>query len=185
MAVSRRLRFEVLRRDNHACRYCGAAAPEAKLTVDHVIPVSLGGPDDATNLVTACVDCNAGKGSSAPDAALVAQVSEDALRWAAAIRLAARTLTEEDDEIDRKIEFVTDHWTYYDDRVCMIPDDYQFTLRAFFRSHLDHNDAVRFIDAAMHKHGLPDAKRWAYFCGCCRRRIQQIHDLARSQVGAV
>ncbi|MEU5976310.1 hypothetical protein [Streptomyces sp. NPDC047315] len=25
MAVSKRLRYEILRRDNHACRYCGAA----------------------------------------------------------------------------------------------------------------------------------------------------------------
>jgi len=31
MAVSKRLRFEILRRDDHACRYCGATAPEAKL----------------------------------------------------------------------------------------------------------------------------------------------------------
>lgn len=29
MAVSKRTRYEVLRRDNHACRYCGARAPEA------------------------------------------------------------------------------------------------------------------------------------------------------------
>lgn len=34
MAVSKRTRYEVLRRDNHACRYCGASAPEVKLTVD-------------------------------------------------------------------------------------------------------------------------------------------------------
>lgn len=26
MSVSKRLRFEILRRDNHACRYCGATA---------------------------------------------------------------------------------------------------------------------------------------------------------------
>ena len=39
MAVSKRTRYEVLRRDNHACRYCGASAPDAKLTVDHVLPV--------------------------------------------------------------------------------------------------------------------------------------------------
>jgi 5-methylcytosine-specific restriction endonuclease McrA len=29
--VSRRLRLEVLRRDGHTCRYCGAQAPDVKL----------------------------------------------------------------------------------------------------------------------------------------------------------
>lgn len=58
MTVSKRIRFEVLRRDNYTCRYCGGSAPDVKLTVDHVMPVALGDP---TNLVTACKDCNAGK----------------------------------------------------------------------------------------------------------------------------
>ena len=61
MAVSKRTRFEVLRRDNHACRYCGRTAPEVKLTLDHVVPVSLGGTDDPDNLVAACHDCNSGE----------------------------------------------------------------------------------------------------------------------------
>jgi 5-methylcytosine-specific restriction endonuclease McrA len=39
MAVSKRTRYEVLRRDNHACRYCGGIAPDVILTVDHVTPV--------------------------------------------------------------------------------------------------------------------------------------------------
>ena len=56
MAVSKRTRFEVLRRDNHTCRYCGQSAPDVKLTVDHVLPVALGGHDDPTNLVAACKD---------------------------------------------------------------------------------------------------------------------------------
>lgn len=34
MAVSKRTRFEVLRRDGHRCRYCGAGAEDAALTVD-------------------------------------------------------------------------------------------------------------------------------------------------------
>lgn len=43
MAVSKRLRFEVLRRDNHACRYCGATPPDVVLTIDHVVQTALGG----------------------------------------------------------------------------------------------------------------------------------------------
>jgi hypothetical protein len=92
MTVSRRLRFEILRRDGHACRYCGAMAPDTKLTVDHVIPVALGGSDEPSNLVTACADCNAGKTSISPDSGLVEDVASDALRWARAIEQSAHNL---------------------------------------------------------------------------------------------
>lgn len=86
MAVSKRLRYEILRRDNHACRYCGATAPGVKLNVDHVIPTSLGGSDKPDNLVTACADCNSGKTSSLPDAMPVEDVNQEKFRQAVADR---------------------------------------------------------------------------------------------------
>jgi 5-methylcytosine-specific restriction endonuclease McrA len=88
MTVKGRLRFEILRRDGHTCRYCGQSAPDVRLTVDHVVPESLGGADDPANLVTACTSCNAGKASIAPDSALVDDVAADALRYSRALALA-------------------------------------------------------------------------------------------------
>lgn len=88
MAVSKRLRYEILRRDNHACRYCGATAPQAKLAVDHVIPQSLGGSDKPDNLVASCADCNAGKTSSMPNAEPVADVEQETFRQAAELKRA-------------------------------------------------------------------------------------------------
>lgn len=98
MAVSKRLRYEILRRDNHACRYCGAAAPDAKLNVDHVIPQALGGKDKPENLVTACTDCNAGKTSSMPNAMVVADVDQETFRQAAEQVRAAKTVPSHDPE---------------------------------------------------------------------------------------
>lgn len=86
MAVSKRLRYEILRRDNHACRYCGATAPGAKLAVDHVIPQSLGGSDKPSNLVASCADCNGGKTSSMPNAMPVADVDQETFRRAAELK---------------------------------------------------------------------------------------------------
>ncbi|MCV7359182.1 HNH endonuclease [Mycolicibacterium fluoranthenivorans] len=63
MAVSKRLRYEILTRDGEACRKCGRRAPEVELQIDHIIPVALGGSDDPSNLQTLCRDCNAGKAS--------------------------------------------------------------------------------------------------------------------------
>jgi hypothetical protein len=61
-SVSKRLRFEILKRDSFCCQYCGRrSAPGIQLHVDHVIPVCKGGATIYLNLVTACGDCNAGK----------------------------------------------------------------------------------------------------------------------------
>jgi len=59
--IPKGLRYSILERDRHTCQHCGATAPDVKLTVDHLIPVSAGGENHPDNLVAACVDCNAGK----------------------------------------------------------------------------------------------------------------------------
>jgi len=61
--VSKKLRFEVFKRDAFTCQYCGRKSPDVVLRCDHVRPVADGGPSDILNLITACFDCNAGKGA--------------------------------------------------------------------------------------------------------------------------
>lgn len=63
-AISKRERFEILKRDGFKCRYCGRTPPEVTLEIDHLKPVAGGGCNCQTNLVTACFDCNRGKGVS-------------------------------------------------------------------------------------------------------------------------
>lgn len=63
IALSKKARFEVLKRDKFSCQYCGAKAPDALLHVDHVVPVVEGGGNDMLNLVSACAACNGGKGA--------------------------------------------------------------------------------------------------------------------------
>lgn len=77
--IGARLRFEVLRRCNFSCYYCGVPATLGLkvLHVDHVIPVDLGGTNDPWNLVAACWDCNAGKSNGVPDMGLVKRVRDD------------------------------------------------------------------------------------------------------------
>lgn len=59
--VPTRLRFEILKRDNFTCQYCGATAPKVALHVDHIISYSRGGKTISENLKTACFECNIGK----------------------------------------------------------------------------------------------------------------------------
>lgn len=61
MAISKRVRFEVFKRDSFKCQYCGRSAPDVILHADHILPKSEGGASDLMNLITACSDCNLGK----------------------------------------------------------------------------------------------------------------------------
>lgn len=65
--ISKKLRFEVFKRDAFTCQYCGAKPPEIVLVVDHIIPLLLGGKNNILNLITSCVDCNAGKAGTLLD----------------------------------------------------------------------------------------------------------------------
>jgi len=62
-------RRNVFARDGHRCQYCGRHFPTSELSVDHVVPRSSGGGDHWTNLVCACIRCNARKGDRTPDQA--------------------------------------------------------------------------------------------------------------------
>jgi len=60
-AISKKIRFEVFKRDSFTCQYCGRKAPEILLQVDHIDPVSAGGGNAILNLITSCEEYNAGK----------------------------------------------------------------------------------------------------------------------------
>jgi 5-methylcytosine-specific restriction endonuclease McrA len=76
--VPRRFRRQVTNtflfaRDHYSCQFCGrtqAALREREcLTRDHLVPLSRGGTNAWTNVVTACSSCNARKGNHLPDEA--------------------------------------------------------------------------------------------------------------------
>jgi hypothetical protein len=145
MAVSKRLRYEILRRDNHACRYCGATAPGVKLHVDHVIPQALGGKDEPTNLVTACAPCNAGKTSSMPKAMPVGDVDQETFRQAAAMKREAEYRI-------AAVEAVVSAWTgSYMDRFGDDPSEAAlFQVRDLVEAGLGLEvEAERLLDAAI------------------------------------
>jgi hypothetical protein len=61
MSLSKKLRFEVFKRDMFTCQYCGSKPPSVILEVDHIFPKSKGGKDSIDNLLCSCFDCNRGK----------------------------------------------------------------------------------------------------------------------------
>lgn len=59
-------RYNVFLRDKFQCQYCGEHFTVPELTIDHVIPRSKGGATSWDNVVSACRNCNAEKGSYLP-----------------------------------------------------------------------------------------------------------------------
>lgn len=188
MAVSRRLRYEVLRRDNHTCRYCGATAPDVKLTVDHVTPSALGGKDEASNLVTACAPCNAGKTSIAPDSPLVDDVAADAIRWARARQIALVDWRDGREELAYNLEEFQASWNrwQYDvnggTKPVDLPTDWEDSVSRWLTEGLTPDDLRPLVDIAMRKPGVKLGERWKYFCGVVWRTLDDLQDKTKANL---
>lgn len=175
MALTKRLRYEILRRDNHACRYCGATAPDAKLVVDHVLPQALGGSDDPSNLVAACQPCNSGKSASTPDAPIVADVEADALRWAAAaVRVADvhRAIWQDEDDFLDTFAAHWDSWQVNGVPAVERPAGWDQSILSFRRAGLDQYDLEHSTRVAMSAKHIPHGRVFRYFCGVAWRIIE-------------
>lgn len=182
MSVTKRVRFEVLRRDEHTCQYCGQMAPDVVLHVDHVVPVSLGGSDDPGNLVAACRDCNAGKASISPDSPIVAAVSDRSAAFALAQEnIGARIRADLEAARDYCDQFEEKWMTWArgegEARVTMpLPADWKRSIRTWWRMSVPIELLLASVEPAMTSKGkgsvgIPDADRFRYFAGIVWRTL--------------
>lgn len=59
-------RRNIFARDSNKCQYCGKKYPLPELSLDHILPKSMGGLSSWENLVCACTKCNFKKGGRTP-----------------------------------------------------------------------------------------------------------------------
>ncbi len=178
MAVSKRTRFEVLRRDNYTCRYCRST--ESKLTVDHVTPVTLGGTDDLTNLVAACRDCNAGKSSTVLEAEKVADVSEDALRWAKAMAEAAAEREGAAAPSDLLGDFY-DHWMGFSPDA-ELPNGWESSVARFHENGMTQVLLRDAASTALTRDYVASWHKFRYFCGVCWKVVGELREAAEAKL---
>lgn len=178
MAVSKRLRFEILRRDNHTCYYCGRKPPEVELTIDHVLPQALGGTDDATNLVTCCKECNSGKTSVAPGSALVARVDEDALRWSAAMQAAIVKAGEDHDAVAAYRNQFLEAWNDYK-QPAPLDENWRISVETFRTRGLPLEILVDAAHRAMARSNIGRDSKFKYMCGIAWSKVTDIEQDAR------
>lgn len=179
--ITQALRYQVMRRDQFTCQYCGAQSPNAALQIDHVVPAALGGSNDPENLVTACTQCNAGKGKSQADEATVAAVSERNLRWADALAEAAHIVRSGSGDYDGELDEFRDAWQRWrvngTNETVPLPSGYRKSVVTWLSRGLDIDDLVELIPVAMEKR-LPNSDRFRYYAGCAWRRVEQIEQIA-------
>jgi hypothetical protein len=165
--ISKRVRFEVFKRDLFTCQYCGATPPDVVLEVDHIEAVANGGGNEEGNLVTACFDCNRGKSAVAltvapePLAERAERVAE-AEAQLAAYRAVMRDLEERKD---------VDAWA-----VLFALYGENFTTKARYSSvrtfleRLPYETVLEAAEVAGRTRYGKDRK-FRYFCGICWKRI--------------
>ena len=177
---TKRARYEIMRRDNFTCRYCGAKAPDVKLEIDHVMPVALGGDTTPDNAVTACADCNSGKSATPADAPIVEGVREHDLKFRKAVRDSLLRFVEEEtaneDEVDSWAEKFVDYWC---DNLTVMDKTPARMLESFDRWYsLGVPDelifyAMKQTSAYSRGQAWSVDRKWRYTCSIIWKRIEQ------------
>lgn len=183
MTVSKRTRFEVLRRDKFRCYYCGTRGNEtgSGLTVDHVIPVALGGSDRPTNLVAACGDCNAGKTSTAPDAEMIETLDIELERYNAARKLALDALEADIEARDAYIDQIWEEWDHIFPEHARDNSDVESIATSWFRSGVPVAIAVEAMNVAQRGNARM-ATKMRYAAGVVKNLMENAEDRTRALV---
>ncbi len=181
MSVSTRTRFEVFKRDQFTCQYCGRTPPTVILHVDHVVAVANGGPDDQANLITSCADCNLGKAAvplGQVHRPLAEQIAEAEERKAQVEAFNAFLMEAREAELTQ-LDHLGHYW--YNKLPNLEKDSWAFgpsrlpSMRTFLRR-LPPAEILEAMDIAEGKIFIygdgSDQKRFRYFCGVCWHMIR-------------
>lgn len=171
--ISKKTRFEVFKRDGFCCQYCGAHPSDSvMLEIDHIHPVSRGGKNDIDNLVSACLDCNRGKGAN-----LLSSVPQS-------LSEKAKIAQEREAQIIGYYEILegikqrkeSELWAVADIFMDRFGDDSIQRLRLDsirnFLSRLNYYEVIEAMEIASGRF-YSKQKVFSYFCGICWRKIKR------------
>jgi len=168
--LSKRTRFEVFKRDEFTCQYCGGHPPAAILHVDHIVAVANGGGNDDDNLITSCSDCNLGK-SAVPLSSVPQSLKDKGAEVAereAQIRGYHEIMQARAERIEADAWDVVHH---------LVPGADSFDSRNFvtikrFVERLGSTSVQEAADLAYSRIRRSEYQRFRYFCGICWKWIR-------------
>ena len=169
--IGKKLRFEIFKRDEFTCQYCGSHPPKAILEVDHIVPVIKNGTNDIDNLVTSCFDCNRGKSAnsleiipeSLKDKASRIKESEDQL-------IAYNKIMQEKQD---RLEDQTWEVVEIFDKGCDSIDRRLFSSMKRYVDILGLHETKEAMEIAYCKIPHSKTNRMKYFHGICRNKIKE------------
>lgn len=171
-SISKKKRFEILKRDGFSCQYCGAHPPQVILQVDHITPIKKGGDNSEDNLITSCQPCNIGKGvvslidipTSLKDKAKAIEESELQIKGYNEIAMAKKYRI--DDEAWRIAASL--------ENVQMVEKYNSLKLQSIklFLNRLDFASVIDAAEKSFAKFQFSENKTFRYFCGICWKRIK-------------
>jgi hypothetical protein len=167
MALSKRKRFEVFKRDIFCCQYCGNTPPAVTLEVDHIVPVSKKGGDEIDNLITSCFDCNRGKSNIELSVlpittdVKIALIKEKELQYKQYQKLLRSIETRLNTEVEQIASIYSQYFSEYE-----LGDRFKNTSVKLFLSKLGYDEVRKAMEQACGKiSGSSQAIK--YFCGIC------------------
>jgi HNH endonuclease len=172
MSVSKKLRFEIFKRDLFTCQYCGKTPPAVVLELDHIHPVSRGGKDVEENLNTACFECNRGKAaglittviaSTAAKAEKIAEAEEQVRQYQKLSASKRRRETMICNEIQKVF---TAAYPNYE-----LTTSFKKTIKTHFIPRIPKNDLIEYMELACDRM-IYEQRAIKYFCGICWRVIK-------------
>lgn len=175
MSVSKLLRFEIFKRDNFTCKYCGRKVPDVVLEIDHVFPKSKGGEDSAENLITSCYDCNRGKSDKLINTAAVdsGAIQKRMIEAEQQLDEYNKYLSTKYRKINREIAILSKRWNDLWDGRFSFNEQGKASLRKFLAK-LDYIELLKNLDIAKVNIHTDDPEHvFKYFCGICWRIIKE------------
>ncbi len=171
--MSKRLRFDVFKRDGFKCMYCGNCPPAVLLHVDHINPVARGGKNDNDNLVTACEPCNQGKSDvplsvvpqSLADKAAETREREEQIKGYQAVMAERRVRL--DDECWEVANVYIAHFKHLG-----IRKDWLLSIKHFIEK-LGMYVCIDAMERALSKKSYSKSSAFSYFCGICWNKIRE------------
>lgn len=175
-AISKKLRFEVFKRDSFRCRYCSRGVESSILEIDHILPVSKGGQNNDLNLITACFDCNRGKSKNELGCSAltivdhkqeVKKMKEQRLQMEAYVVFQKERSDFESQLSSLALKAFTEMKTYN-----YLPDGAQTSVSAFIKS-IGFEETKLSADIAVSSfRERRNNNPWKYFCGTCWNKIK-------------
>lgn len=174
-SLSKKTRFEIFKRDQFTCQYCGSTPPHVVLHVDHINPVANGGDNSDDNLITSCDSCNQGKAAN-----LLTDIPKSLKQKASEIKERELQIREYNKIIQAKKDRIeTEAWEIVATLESRDVEEYSASRLRSIRVFIERIGFHEVEDAAeitADRFRTISHSAFKYFCGICWNKAKRIED---------